>query len=303
MMLQKISKNAKRILRRAKKMFVLGFEQFQDPYYQGVAAQLAFFMFLSILPTFILLSQVLGFFSISLSSIEDWVDINITGSGAETIRRMLNYSPSGINSIFLAFTAVWAASRMQFAMIRVTNYTLTDGEMTGEGYVKDRIRSIKTILITVFTVASALIILVYGPLILNFVFGRIIGEETTEMAWLALRWPLAAAMYFMMISYNYYVLPSFRVKYRDIVPGSIFASAGFLVVSYFYNLYTQRSQNYNILYGSFSNIVVLMFWFWFVSWVMCLGVTINRVWWATRESGAIPIAEEAAAKRKPINIF
>ena len=284
-------------------MFVLGFEQFQDPYYQGVAAQLAFFMFLSILPTFILLSQVLGFFSISLSSIEDWVDINITGSGAETIRRMLNYSPSGINSIFLAFTAVWAASRMQFAMIRVTNYTLTDGEMTGEGYVKDRIRSIKTILITVFTVASALIILVYGPLILNFVFGRIIGEETTEMAWLALRWPLAAAMYFMMISYNYYVLPSFRVKYRDIVPGSIFASAGFLVVSYFYNLYTQRSQNYNILYGSFSNIVVLMFWFWFVSWVMCLGVTINRVWWATRESGAIPIAEEAAAKRKPINIF
>lgn len=302
-MLQKISKNSKRILRRAKKMFVLGFEQFQDPYYQGVAAQLAFFMFLSILPTFILLSQVLGFFSISLSSIEDWVDINITGSGAETIRRMLNYSPSGINSIFLAFTAVWAASRMQFAMIRVTNYTLTDGEMTGEGYVKDRIRSIKTILITVFTVASALIILVYGPLILNFVFGRIIGEETTEMAWLALRWPLAAAMYFMMISYNYYVLPSFRVKYRDIVPGSIFASAGFLVVSYFYNLYTQRSQNYNILYGSFSNIVVLMFWFWFVSWVMCLGVTINRVWWATRESGAIPIAEEAAAKRKPINIF
>ena len=302
-MLQKISKNSKRILRRAKKMFVLGFELFEDPFYQGVAAQLAFFMFLSILPTFILLSQVLGFFSISLSSIEDWVDINITGSGAETIRRMLNYSPSGINSIFLAFTAVWAASRMQFAMIRVTNYTLTDGEMTGEGYVKDRIRSIKTILITVFTVASALIILVYGPLILNFVFGRIIGEETTEMAWLALRWPLAAAMYFMMISYNYYVLPSFRVKYRDIVPGSIFASAGFLVVSYFYNLYTQRSQNYNILYGSFSNIVVLMFWFWFVSWVMCLGVTINRVWWATRESGAIPIAEEAAAKRKPINIF
>ncbi len=302
-MLQKIKKNNKRIFLRAKKMLVLGFQQFQDPYYQGVAAQLAFFMFLSILPTFILLSQVLGFFSISLSSIEDWVDINITGTGADTLRRMLNYSPSGMNSIFLAFTAIWAASRMQFAMIRVTNYTLTDGEMTGEGYLKDRIRSIKTILITVFTVASALIILVYGPLILNFVFGKVLGEKTTEMAWLALRWPLAAAMYFLMISYNYYVLPSFRVKYRDIVPGSIFASAGFLVVSYFYNLYTQLSQNYNILYGSFSNIVVLMFWFWFVSWVMCLGVTINRVWWATRERDAIPIAAEAEAKRKPINIF
>lgn len=302
-MVEKIKKANRKAYARTKRMVVLGIQQFRDPYYQGVAAQLAFFMFLSILPTFILLSQVLGFFSISLSGIENWVDINISGSGVETIRRMLNYKPSGINSVFLAFTAVWAASRVQFAMIRVTNYTLTDGEMTGEGYVKDRLRSIKTILITVFTVAFGLVALVYGPIILKLVFGRVLGTQITEAAWMALRWPLAAAMYFLMISYNYYVLPSFKVRYRDIVPGSIFASAGFLVVTYVYNLYTQVSQNYNILYGSFSNIVVLMFWFWFISWVMCLGVTLNRVWWATRKEGAVPIAPEAMEKRKAINIF
>ena len=284
-------------------MIILGIQQFQDPYYQGVAAQLAFFMFLSILPTFILLSQVLGFFSLSLSSIEQWVDINVTGAGADTLRRMLNYSPSGMNSFFLAVTALWAASRVQFAMIRVTNYTLTDGVTTGEGYLKDRLRSLKTILMTIFTVAFSLIVVVYGPIILNLVLGKVLGAKITEAAWMALRWPLAAALYFLMISYNYYVLPSMRVRYRDIVPGSIFASIGFLAVTFVYNIYTARSVNYDILYGSFSNIVVLMFWFWFIAWVMCLGVTINRVWWATRKYDAIPIAPEAAAKRKPINIF
>ena len=284
-------------------MIILGIQQFQDPYYQGVAAQLAFFMFLSILPTFILLSQVLGFFSLSLSNIEQWVDINVTGAGVDTIRRMLNYSPSGMNSFFLAVTALWAASRVQFAMIRVTNYTLTDGVTTGEGYVKDRLRSLKTILMTIFTVAFSLIVVVYGPIILNLVLGRVLGAKITEAAWMALRWPLAAALYFLMISYNYYVLPSIRVRYRDIVPGSVFASVGFLAVTFVYNIYTARSVNYDILYGSFSNIVVLMFWFWFIAWVMCLGVTINRVWWATRKYDAIPIAPEAAAKRKPINIF
>ena len=175
-MIEKIKIGNRNIVIRVKKMIVLGIQQFQDPYYQGVAAQLAFFMFLSILPTFILLSQVLGFFSLSLSSIENWVDINISGAGADTLRRMLNYHPSGINSVFLAFTAVWAASRVQFAMIRVTNYTLTDGGMTGEGYVKDRIRSIKTILITVFTVAFALVALVYGPLLLKLIFGKVLGS-------------------------------------------------------------------------------------------------------------------------------
>lgn len=302
-MVERLRAGRKNTLIRIRKMIILGIQQFQDPYYQGVAAQLAFFMFLSILPTFILLSQVLGFFSLSLSNIEQWVDINVTGAGVDTIRRMLNYSPSGINSFFLAVTALWAASRVQFAMIRVTNYTLTDGTMTGEGYVKDRLRSLKTILMTIFTVAFSLIVVVYGPIILNLVLGKVLGAKITEAAWMALRWPLAAALYFLMISYNYYVLPSIRVRYRDIVPGSVFASVGFLAVTFVYNIYTTRSVNYDILYGSFSNIVVLMFWFWFIAWVMCLGVTINRVWWATRKYDAIPIAPEAAAKRKPINIF
>lgn len=297
-MLGKIKKSHSDALARIKKMLILGIQQFRDPYYQGVAAQLAFFMFLSILPTFILLSQILGFFDLSLKSIEQFVDVNITGEGVDTLMRMLNYSPAGINSVFLAVTAVWAASRVQFAMIRVTNYTLTDGDMTGEGYVKDRLRSIKTILITVFTVAFSLIVLVYGPMLLKLSFGRVVGAQIADAAWMALRWPLAAALYFLMISYNYYVLPTVKVRFRDIVPGSIFASVGFLVVTYGYNIYTKLSGSYNILYGSFSNIVVLMFWFWFISWVLCLGVTINRVWWATRKEGAVPIAPEAMAKRR-----
>lgn len=302
-MIKKMRKNRKEAFVRVRKMLILGIQQFHDPYYQGVAAQLAFFMFLSILPTFILLSQILGFFDLSLTSIEQFVDVNITGEGVDTLMHMLNYSPAGINSVFLAVTAVWAASRVQFAMIRVTNYTLTDGDMTGEGYVKDRLRSIKTILITVFTVAFSLVVLVYGPMLLKISFGRVVGTQLADAAWMALRWPLAAALYFLMISYNYYVLPTVKVRYRDIVPGSIFASVGFLAVTYGYNIYTKFSGNYNILYGSFSNIVVLMFWFWFISWVLCLGVTLNRVWWATRKEGAVPIAAEALAKRKPINIL
>ena len=47
-MIEKIKIGNRNIVIRVKKMIVLGIQQFQDPYYQGVAAQLAFFMFLSI---------------------------------------------------------------------------------------------------------------------------------------------------------------------------------------------------------------------------------------------------------------
>ena len=212
---------------RVKRMVILGFRKLSDPYYQGAAAEIAFYFLLSIVPTLILLSQLLGLFSISLDGIRDWLNTDmIRVEGADMIQSLLDYSPSGVNSVFLAITAVWAASRAQFAMLRITNYTLTDGISTGKGYVRDRIRSLKTVVITVFTIGFSLVILVYGELILKLVFGIVAGSEIAEKTWVMIRWPIAAGLYFLMISYNYYVLPTHRVPYRAVVPGSVFASIG-----------------------------------------------------------------------------
>ncbi len=268
---------------RVKRMVILGFRKLSDPYYQGAAAEIAFYFLLSIVPTLILLSQLLGLFSISLDGIRDWLNTDmIRVEGADMILSLLDYSPSGVNSVFLAITAVWAASRAQFAMLRITNYTLTDGISTGKGYVRDRIRSLKTVVITVFTIGFSLVILVYGELILKLVFGIVAGSEIAEKTWVMIRWPIAAGLYFLMISYNYYVLPTHRVPYRAVVPGSIFASIGLMAVTWAYSIYTSVSSGYDILYGSFSNFVALMFWFYLLSWGLFLGVILNKVWWDSR---------------------
>ncbi|MBQ9960361.1 MAG: YihY/virulence factor BrkB family protein [Firmicutes bacterium] len=289
--------------KRVKKMFLLMIHQFQEPYYQGVAAQIAFSLFLSIIPILILLSQLLGLFSLSLEELRDWVEVNVSVEGADQLLSLIEYSPSGVNSLFLGIVAVWSASRVQFSLSRVANYTFTDGEVIGQGFLRDRLKSMRTVIITIFTVAFSLVVFVYGELIINLIFGQVVGEELSTKAWLVLRWPLAWAMYFLMISYNYYILPTHKTPFKDVIPGSIFSAIGFLVVTYVYALYTSRAANYDILYGSLSNIVALMFWFWFLAWVMCLGITFNRVWWATRPTNNIPISEEAKARRKPLNII
>ena len=114
---------------RVRNICILTYRKLRDPYYQGAAAEMAFYLLLSIIPLFILLSQLLGLFSISLGSIKDWLDIEsmLAVEGADLILSMLDYSPSGVNSIFLALTAAWAASKAQFSMMRITNYTCVTG--------------------------------------------------------------------------------------------------------------------------------------------------------------------------------
>lgn len=274
--------NKKRLIQ----MIVLGIKQIRDPYYHGFAAQLAFYFLMSIVPTIIVLSQLLGIFSISLDALGDLIQKYVAEDVANVVLRLFAYQSTGaMNFVFVAIT-LWAASRAEFALMRIGNYTLTGGKSTGNGYLRERIRAFKTMAITLFTLAFGLIILVYGELIIEIVASTLmstikINYEVTVF-WLVLRWPVTMALYFLMVSYSYYILPSQKIKFSQIMPGSIFASLGMLVVTLGYKIYTEYISNYDILYGSMASIVAVMMWFYFLAWALVLGILCNKVWADTK---------------------
>ena len=267
-------------------MVLLGIKQFKDPYYQGVAAQLAFYFLLSIVPMLIVLSQLLGFFSISLEVLGDLIDEYVRDEAVEILQGLVVDSPTGILSVSFIVVALWSASRVQFSLIRIANYTITEGQSTGGGYFKDRLKAMKTILFTLFTITFALIILVYGEPLLRLALSTINRsldiEYEIDRLLLLFRWPSALTLYFIMVSYNYYALPHKKVKFKEILPGSIFASVGMLLVTVVYSTYTTYIANFNIIYGSLATVVALMFWFFFLSWALVLGVLFNKVYHDTK---------------------
>ena len=270
-------------------MILLGIQRFQDPYYQGFAAQMAFFYLLSIVPLIIVFSQLLDVFSISTELIEELLKQYAGGVIGDSVSGWLEGSGSVTTNIVLIATVLWSSSRAQFAMTRITNYTLTAGRSTGKGYFQERFRSIVTILITIFSLAFALIVIVFGEKILYVVLSglevMLNVKYEVDNVWMGLRWVFAFALYFLMVTLNYYIIPTERGRIREGLPGSIFASAGMLIVTLIYSKYTNyalSAGNYNILYGSLASIVALLFWFYFIAWVQCLGVLFNKVWKDTK---------------------
>ena len=85
-------------------------------------------------------------------------------------------------------------------------------------------------------------------------------------------------LYLFMVSLNYYILPRERLKYRQILPGSIFGALGMFIMTMVYSAYVSHAVNYDLIYGSLASIVALMFWFYLISWALSLGVVFNKLW-------------------------
>ncbi len=263
---------------RLLQMFILGIRQFRDPYYQGFAAQISFYLMLSLVPILMLITQILGYFNLSLETVLSWVE-DYTGSEVSgMLTSLTEFSSAGAVNIVYVGVALWAASRAQFAIMRISNYTFTDGKSTGKGYWRERFRAVWTMAITLIALLFSVLILAYGGLIVDacMQFLPMDGVYLVKL-FSFLRWLPAAVLYFLMICYIYYIMPTEKISFKKILPGGLFACVGMLVVTILYSKYINNIANYDILYGTLSSIVAILFWFYFLAWVLCLGILINKV--------------------------
>jgi len=260
-------------------MFIVGFQQIQDPYYHGFAAQISFYLMLSVVPILILIIQTLGLLGISMETALNVVEEYTGNTMSGVLNTLFEFNYIGFGNIVFLIIALWAGSRASFAISRIANYTMTEGDNTGKNYFVERARAIVTMLLTIISLIIAIVILCYGKIILIGILAALRIEDTSfvDSFWLWLRWPLAFVLYFFIIGYNFFIIPTVRKPFRTVVPGAIFASVGMLLVSWAYSFYTGSLADYDIMYGALSSVVAIMIWFLLLAWVLILGIMCNKV--------------------------
>lgn len=247
--------------------------QFDDPYYTGFAAQIAYFFFMASMPTLIVLSQVLGVFDVSLDFIKVWVENHLSSNMNSFIMGLFSATSVQFTNVVMTIVALWSASGLEFSLGRLESHVLTNGSYRFE-FWSERFKAIPTAIISIAAIAFSLIIYVYGENIIEKIF----KFNYLAKFLVALRLPIAAGLFFLMILMNYYILPRIKVPVESLLPGAIFAWIGIMIVTGVYSQYIERTVNYNILYGAFANIVALMLWFYLISWVLCIGMMFNKAW-------------------------
>ena len=247
--------------------------QFDEQYYAGFAAQIAYFFLMSVIPMLIVVTQVLGVFDVSMDFIKEWLETHLSSEMGTVLEDIFTAGSAALPNFFLIILALWASSSLAFSLSRLTTYTLSYGKYR-YNFFTERIKAIPMALTIILVFAVAMVVYVYGEIIAK----RIFQNEIATNIIASIRVPVMGLVFFLLIFSSYYVLPRIRVPMMAVMPGSVVATIGILLVTWGYSFYISKAANYNLLYGAFANIVALMLWFYLISWVLCIGMMFNKSW-------------------------
>jgi len=73
----------------------------------------------------------------------------------------------------------------------------------------------------------------------------------------------------------YRALPNLQVPWRDALPGALFATVGWAVLTSGFSFYLGHFGSYDKTFGSLGTAVVLMVWMYMVGMIVLIGGELN----------------------------
>ena len=244
----------------------------------ALASQLAYYLVLSFFPFMLFLMTLVGFSKLSSNEILEGLSVMLPKSILEltqsTIREVFDNQHTGLLGISILLM-IWTSSSAFKAVIKSVNKAYNFKE--DRTFIKLSIISILGIL-----ALASIIILALGML----VFGNVIGDylKNTQslykiiiIIWNIFRYAFIFIVMIFIFVIIYIFAPAKKLTWKEVIPGAIFSTLGWVLVSFGFSFYIDNFSNYSRFYGSLGAVFILMTWLFIISIIFILGVEINFV--------------------------
>jgi membrane protein len=244
----------------------------------ALASQLAYYLMLSFFPFMLFLMTLVGFSELSSNEILEGLDIVLPKSILEltqsTISEVFDNQYKGLLGISILLM-IWTASSAFKAVIKSVNKAYNFKE--DRSFVKISIISMVGILALASTIMLALAMLVFGNVIDNYVNSTHSLYKIIIIIWNIFRYSFIFIVMLFIFVAIYIFSPAKRLRWKEVIPGSIFSTLGWGIVSFGFSFYIDNFNNYSRFYGSLGAVFILMTWLFLISIIFILGVEINFV--------------------------
>jgi membrane protein len=244
----------------------------------GLAAQLAYYFFLSLFPALLFLVALASFFP--LYSFTDELMRMIAPIAPAAVVELLkdqltslsNSDDTGLLSIGLLM-ALWSSSAAMVSVIDAMNraYDIEDSR----AWWKRRVVAIAlTVGLAIFILTSFGLI-VAGPWLADFLGQQFGLAPAFTMAWKLLQWPVVLLLASTGFGLVYYFAPDAEQEWVWITPGALTATILWFLTSLAFRYYVVNFGNYEEAYGTLGAIILTLLWFYISGLAMVIGAELN----------------------------
>jgi membrane protein len=246
----------------------------------GMAAQIAFYMLLSIFPFLVFLLSLISFLPIPdldrhvMGVLSESLPVESFQLVADTVQSLLTTRREELLGVGL-LVALWSGSMGIGAIITTINraYNIRPRRSLVE---QKLLAIVLTIALSGIMLLSTVIVLV-GPHATHVIF-RFLGlAGDSYNAWTHLRLAVVFGLNLFTLALLYYFGPEARQAFRWILPGATTSTVLWLGASSLFRLFVRNFGSYNATYGSLAAFVILMVWLWMSGLIFLLGAEINAL--------------------------
>ena len=244
----------------------------------ALASQLAYYLVLSFFPFMLFLMTLIGFSKLSSNEILEGLSVMLPKSILEltqsTIREVFDKQYKGLLGISILLM-IWTASSAFKAVIKSINKAYNFNE--DRSFIKISIISMMGILALASIIMLVLAMLVFGNVIGNYINNTDSLYKIVIILWNIFRYVFIFIVMLFIFVAIYMVSPAKKLTWKEVIPGSIFSTLGWGLVSFGFSFYIDNFNNYSRFYGSLGAVFILMTWLFLISIIFILGVEINYV--------------------------
>jgi membrane protein len=248
----------------------------------SLSSEMAFNFILTVSPFAILLVAIFGLFSSDnvINDIIFFLSPIAPRDALEALKEALTginqASTGGILTIGFLST-LWGVSGTTDVIIKGLNRTYKVKETRPIWITKGL--TIFLVLITVLVLFFATNLIIFTPIIINFISTYIYIPEYIQILIELSRWPITFMALFAVILSIYAFMPDIKEKNKirilNSIPGTLFFCMSWSVASWLFGLYAENYGGFNKVYGALGAVIIFITWLYYTSLILLIGGEIN----------------------------
>ena len=243
-----------------------------------LSANLSYYFILSLFPMLIVALALTPYFKIDqqflLEKIQNFAPGDLGNYLFDMISEVLNNKNNTIITVGIVFT-LWSASSGIYGIIIAFNnaFRVRDGRI----WIVTKLISVVITALFLVGMFVVLALVVFGKQLTYLLFHKFNLDEGFYNLWSVLNYSFPILFTFIVFVFLYIMGPNLKLKAISILPGSIFATVSWTLISRLFGYYIDHFSSYIKTYGTIGAFMAFIIWLYITGYILIIGAEINAI--------------------------